>query len=313
MPASGDHAPVLLREALEGLAVRRDGTYLDGTYGRGGHSMAILQRLGSKGRLLVIDRDPAAVAAARDRLGTDRRVCIEQGNFAEMGAISAAAGFKDGFDGILLDLGVSSPQLDDASRGFSFSTDGPLDMRMDPRQTLSAESWLNSAPERQLSDIFRRYGEERYARRIARAVIREREVSPIRSTGRLARIVAAAVPGREPGKHPATRVFQAIRIHVNQELVSIEAGLAAAHGLLRRRGRLCVISFHSLEDRIVKRFIRDHAREPEAWRGLPAELIPEEARPTLVPVGRAVRPQAVELEQNPRCRSAVLRVAERVH
>lgn len=313
MPVSGDHAPVLLKEALEGLAIRQDGSYLDGTYGRGGHTIAILERLGPQGRLLVIDRDPEAVAAARDRLASDRRVCIEQGNFAEMGAISTAAGFRDGFDGILLDLGVSSPQLDQASRGFSFSADGPLDMRMDPSQTLTAQGWLSTVTEREMVDVFRRYGEERFARRIAKALVRARQETQIETTGQLAEIVAAAVPGREPGKHPATRVFQAIRIRINDELQSLADGLAAAHGLLRIGGRLCVISFHSLEDRIVKRFIRDRAREAEAWRGLPLDSVPEHARPTFSIASKAIKPGTDEIQLNPRARSAVLRVAERIH
>lgn len=312
MPVSGDHSPVLLKEALEALAVRQDGSYLDGTYGRGGHTDAILERLGPQGRLLAIDRDPEAVAVARDRLESDQRVCIEQGNFAEMGAISAAAGFTDGFDGILLDLGVSSPQLDQASRGFSFSADGPLDMRMDTSQALTARDWLNATAEREMVDVFRRYGEERYARRIARALVRARNDCPIETTGQLAEIVAGAVPGREFGKHPATRVFQAIRIRINDELQSLADGLEAAHELLRVGGRLCVISFHSLEDRVVKRFIRDRAREAEAWRGLPLDSVPDHARPTFSIASKAIKPGSEEVRLNPRSRSAVLRVAERV-
>jgi 16S rRNA (cytosine1402-N4)-methyltransferase len=305
----GDHQPVLLGEALEALAIREDGQYLDGTFGRGGHSRAILDRLGDSGRLLAIDRDPAAVRAARTHLGADPRVRIEQGNFAEMRAISARAGFKSEYDGVLLDLGVSSPQLDQAERGFSFMVDGPLDMRMDPTHGRSAADWINSAPEREIADVIRRYGEERFARRIARALVRAREESSIVTTARLADVVAEAVRTREPGKHPATRTFQAVRIHVNDELGSLRQGLDAALEMLAPGGRLAVISFHSLEDRIVKRFIRHHAREDEVWRGLPQ--VPEHARPKLAAVGRAVRPSAVEIADNPRSRSAVLRVAER--
>lgn len=306
-----EHAPVLLEEALEALGVRPEGTYLDGTYGRGGHSQAILDRLGPKGRLLVIDRDPEAVAAARQRMGSDPRVRIEQGNFAEMGAISARAGHESGFDGILLDLGVSSPQLDTAARGFSFQADGPLDMRMDPSLPVSAADWVNSAPDRDIARVIRRYGEERFARRIARAIVFARRERRIETTRQLADVIAAAVPGREPGRHPATRTFQAIRIHVNDELGALDRGLGAAVDLLRGGGRLCVISFHSLEDRRVKRFMRRQASEDEAWRGLPD--IPEHARPRLVLVGRATRPGAEETLRNPRARSAVLRVAERIH
>lgn len=305
----GDHQPVLLEETLEALAIREDGRYLDGTFGRGGHARAILDRLGDDGRLLAIDRDPDAVAAARTHLGADPRVRIEQGNFAEMGAISAIAGFKRGFDGVLLDLGVSSPQLDRAERGFSFLSDGPLDMRMDPTGGQSASDWINSATERELADVIRRYGEERFARRIARAIVLARQEDPITSTARLADVVAGAVRTREPGKHPATRTFQAVRIHINNELGSLSDGLDAALEILAPGGRLAVISFHSLEDRIVKRFIRGHSMEDEVWRGLPD--IPEHARPRLAPVGRAIRASADEVASNPRSRSAVLRAAER--
>jgi len=259
-----------------------------------------------------MDRDPDAVASAEEHLSSDPRVRIEQGNFAEMGAVSAKAGFEGGFDGILLDLGVSSPQLDQPHRGFSFLSDGPLDMRMDPDLPLSAADWINSAPEREIGDVIRRYGEDRYARRIARAIVAGREGAPIETTSRLAEVVAAAIPARvrEPGKHPATRTFQAIRIHINDELGSLQRGLEAAVELLRIHGRLCVISFHSLEDRMVKRFMRRQSSEDEAWRGLPE--MPEHARPRLGLVGRAIRPGAEELQRNPRARSAVLRIAERL-
>ena len=302
---------MLLEEVLDALAIRSDGTYLDGTYGRGGHAGAVLDRLGENGRLVVMDRDPDAVAAAKRCLGADPRVRIEQGNFAEMGAISAAAGIEGGYDGILLDLGVSSPQLDTPERGFSFLADGPLDMRMDPSVGPSAADWLKTAPESELAGIIKRYGEDRYARRIARAIVAERLVRPIETTGRLAELIAAAVPSREHGKHPATRSFQAIRIHINNELGALETALEAALGCLRAGGRLCVISFHSLEDRLVKRFMRRHAREDETWRGLPD--IPAHARPRLRLLGRAVRPSQEEVRRNPRARSATLRAAERLH
>ncbi len=312
MPAASEHAPVLLDEVLEGLAVRADGVYLDGTYGRGGHGRAVLDRLGPEGRLLVLDKDPDAVASARTNLGADPRVRIEQGNFAEMGAISAKAGFDDGFDGILLDLGVSSPQLDQPHRGFSFLSEGPLDMRMDPSQSMTAADWVNSAPEREIGDVIRRFGEDRFARRIARAIVKAREQRRIETTVQLADVVSGAIPARarESGKHPATRTFQAIRIHINDELGALERGLDDSLGLLKTRGRLCVISFHSLEDRMVKRFMRRNANEDEAWRGLPN--VPEHARARLVLIGRAIRPGTDELRRNPRARSAVLRVAARV-
>lgn len=304
------HAPVLLGEALEALAVHAAGRYLDATLGRGGHAAAILERLGEAGRLLVVDRDPEAIRAGQRRFAGDDRVSIARGNFAELGRIAGEAGFAAGFDGVLLDLGVSSPQLDDPARGFSFLRDGPLDMRMDPEHGVSAAEWLADVPERELAWVLSEYGEERHARRVARALCRARDEAPITTTGRLAALIAAAVPGREPGKHPATRSFQAIRIFINDELGALDAALAQSPELLAPGGRLCVISFHSLEDRRVKRFIRDHSQVAEPWRGLPE--IPAHARPLLRPAGRAVRAGDAEIAANPRARSAVLRVAERL-
>jgi 16S rRNA (cytosine1402-N4)-methyltransferase len=304
------HAPVLLGEALEVLAVRPGGCYLDATLGRGGHSGAILERLGEAGRLLAVDRDPEAIRAGQGRFIGDPRVSIVRGNFAELARVARDAGFHAGFDGVLLDLGVSSPQLDDPLRGFSFMRDGPLDMRMDPDAGQSAAQWLGSVPEGELVRVLFEYGEERHARRIARAVLKARAEAPITTTGRLAEVVVGAVPGREPGKHPATRVFQAIRIHINDELGALDAALEQSLALLKPAARLCVISFHSLEDRRVKRFIRRHSEEAEPWRGLPE--VPAHARPLLKPVGKAVRAGAAELAMNPRARSAVLRAAERV-
>jgi 16S rRNA (cytosine1402-N4)-methyltransferase len=304
------HAPVLLGEALEALAIKAAGSYLDATLGRGGHSAAILERLGEAGRLLAVDRDPEAIRAGERRFAGDSRVVIVRGNFAELKRIAAEAGFDAGFDGILLDLGVSSPQLDDPARGFSFLRDGPLDMRMDPDTGPSAADWLAHVGERELAGVLRELGEERHARRIARALCSARAAAPINTTGRLAALIAAAVPGREPGKHPATRSFQAIRIHLNDELGALDAALAQALALLKPAARLCVISFHSLEDRRVKRFIRHHAEVAEPWRGLPD--IPAHAQPRLRTVGRAVRAGEAELAANPRARSAVLRAAERL-
>jgi 16S rRNA (cytosine1402-N4)-methyltransferase len=304
------HAPVLLGEVLEALAVRAEGRYLDATLGRGGHSAAILARLGEAGRLLAVDQDPEAIRAGQRRFSGDERVSVIRGNFAELGRITRAAGFNEGFDGLLLDLGVSSPQLDDPARGFSFLRDGPLDMRMDPDAGISAAQWLAEVPERELAAVLREYGEERHARRIARVLVAARTEAPIATTGRLAALIAGAVPGREPGKHPATRSFQAIRIFINEELAALEAALDQSLELLKPGGRLCVISFHSLEDRRVKRFIRRNAETAEPWRGLPE--VPAHARPKLRPVGKAVRPGDAELAANPRARSAVLRVAERL-
>lgn len=305
------HAPVLLGEVLEALAVRADGRYLDATLGRGGHAAAILGRLGEQGELLAVDRDPEAIRAGQRRFVGDRRVSIARGNFAELQHLAREAGFTAGFDGVLVDLGVSSPQLDDPQRGFSFLRDGPLDMRMDPDSGESAAAWLARATEDEITRVLRDYGEERHARRIARAILRARAEAPIDTTGRLAAVVAAAIPGRpEPGKHPATRSFQAIRIHVNQELAALDAVLEQSLELLAAGGRLAVISFHSLEDRRVKRFIRRHAEVAEPWRGLPD--VPVHARPRLRAVGKAVRASDDEVAANPRARSAVLRVAEKV-
>lgn len=304
------HAPVLLDEVLDGLRIRADGAYLDATYGRGGHSAAILQRLSAVGRLLAVDRDPEAVAEARGRFGEDARFTVAHGSFGRLRAVAAEAGFERRFDGLLLDLGISSPQIEEPARGFSFLRDGPLDMRMDPSAGSTAAQWLARVPEHELARVLRRLGEERFARRIARAIIEARARTPITRTLELARIVAAAVPTREPGQHPATRSFQAIRIFINRELEELAAGLTEALGMLAPAGRLCVIAFHSLEDRIVKRFLRDQARVAPAWAGLPD--VPGHARPRLERPLRAVRPSAAEIDRNPRARSAVLRVAQRV-
>ncbi len=304
------HRPVLLAEALEGLGVRPAGVYVDGTYGRGGHAQAILARLGPQGRLIVLDRDPQAVDAARARLGSDARVSIEHASFARLEAVAERLGVSGRVAGVLLDLGVSSPQLDNPDRGFSFAHEGPLDMRMDPTSGLRAADWLAGAREEEIARVLRDYGEERYARRIARALVAARRRAPVRSTGELARLVTEAVPRRERHKHPATRTFQALRIVVNDELETLRAGLAQAVEILAAGGRLVVISFHSLEDRIVKRFIREEARGPAPPPGLP--VTGEPGRGRLRPLGRAVRPSAEEAASNPRARSAVLRVAERV-
>ncbi|MFP4696595.1 16S rRNA (cytosine(1402)-N(4))-methyltransferase RsmH [Thiohalospira sp.] len=304
----GEHRPVLCDAALEGLAVRPDGLYVDATYGRGGHAAAILERLGPEGRLWVLDRDPEAVAAAREQLGGDARVTIVADSFAHLGKHLRAAGLHGAVDGILLDLGVSSPQLDRAERGFSFRHDGPLDMRMDPDQGEDAASWLAGVEEKELVRVLRDYGEERFARRIARAIVAARAEEPIATTGRLATIVAGAVPRREPGRDPATRTFQALRIAVNDELGELERVLPVALEALARGGRLAVISFHSLEDRRVKRFMRDEARG-DAPPDMP--LREDQIRRRLTLVGGARRAGESEVAENPRARSAVLRVAER--
>lgn len=305
--ASG-HVPVLLEEATVGLAIRATGRYLDATFGRGGHAARILGQLGAGGRLLLMDRDPAAIDVAVKDFGGDARVAIRRGGFDGLADWDETA---EGLDGVLMDLGVSSPQIDDAARGFSFQGDGPLDMRMDPTAGESAAAFLERAGESEIADVLWNLGEERMSRRIARAIVARRAENPIRRTRELAELVASSIGRREPGQHPATRSFQALRMHVNDELGQIERGLRAAVSRLRPGGRLAVISFHSLEDRLVKRFFRDQSRsEAPARRGLPPA--PGQPAATLTLVAGPTRPQAAEVARNPRARSAILRVAERL-
>jgi 16S rRNA (cytosine1402-N4)-methyltransferase len=299
------HIPVMREAVLAGLAVRPDGRYLDGTFGRGGHARAMLHGLGVGGRLLLMDRDPQAIAHAQREFGGDARVAIRHANFSTMAEWDEACA---GLDGVLLDLGVSSPQLDDAARGFSFQSDASLDMRMDPTNGMSAADFLANADEREIADVLFRYGEERMSRRIARAIVAHRIESPIRTTRELAELVERTLGRRERNKHPATRTFQALRLHVNDELGSLERALPAAVEVLNPGGRLAVISFHSLEDRIVKQFVRGPQQAP-VRRGLP--IPPRESAP-LRAVGRAQMPDADEIERNPRARSAVLRIAEKI-
>lgn len=304
------HEPVLLDAVLNALNLRADGVYVDATFGRGGHATAILQRLGKSGRLLAMDQDPQAVAVAEQELAGDRRFFIKRGPFSMLRSMLQEMGLMGQVDGILLDLGVSSPQLDSAERGFSFRRPGPLDMRMDPERGESAADWINRADEVELARVIRDYGEERFARRIARTIVAERAQSPIETTDRLAAICARAVRTREPGKDPATRTFQAIRIHINRELQELESVLPQAVEALDEGGRLAVISFHSLEDRMVKRFLQKEARGDEYPPDLP---IPQSAlKPSLRIVGKPVRADDDEVRHNPRARSAVLRVAERI-
>ena len=300
------HIPVMLDEAVEGLAVREGGRYLDGTFGRGGHARAVLSRLGPDGRLLLMDRDPQAIAAAQKEFAADPRVSIRHANFSTLGEWEETAA---GLDGVLLDLGVSSPQLDEAARGFSFMADAPLDMRMDTTQGESAADFFAHADEREIADVLWTFGEERFSRKIARAIVEHRAESPITRTGELAALIERVVGRREPGKHPATRSFQALRIRVNGELDALQRGLDAALERLNVGGRLSVISFHSLEDRAVKLFIRDHSgRVQGSRRGPPVVAAP--AR--LAAVGKAQFPSDAEQAANPRARSAVLRVAEKL-
>jgi len=299
----------MLDEVLEALSPRPDGVYVDGTFGRGGHSGAILERLGPAGRLFALDRDPAAVAEARRRFGGDARFTIVHAPFSSLREVLEPLGVWGRVDGLLLDLGVSSPQLDEAERGFSFMRDGPLDMRMDPSHGESAADLLARVGEAELADILWRLGEERFSRRIARAIMQARAQAPITRTAQLAELIASAVPKREPGKHPATRSFQALRLWVNQELAELEAVLPQAREALAIGGRLAVISFHSLEDRMVKHFLRGE-QAPELPPEIP--LMVAQAPAVWRTLGRAQKASAAEVRANPRARSAVLRVAMRV-
>ncbi|MBA2778770.1 16S rRNA (cytosine(1402)-N(4))-methyltransferase RsmH [Billgrantia kenyensis] len=303
------HASVLLDGAVDALVHDPGGAYLDGTYGRGGHSRAILARLTPQGRLLAIDRDPQAIAEAK--VLTDTRFSIVQGEFAQLEAVARQHGLHGQLAGVLLDIGVSSPQLDDPERGFSFLRDGPLDMRMDPTQGESAAQWLSRASEADIAHVFKVYGEERFARRLARAVVARRLERPFLRTGDLAEVLKAAHPAWEKGKHPATRAFQALRIHVNGELEQLDAALSAALEALAPGGHLVVISFHSLEDRRVKRFIREHVRgDSDIPRGVPVRE--DQLAKRLETLGKARRPSPAEVEDNPRARSAVMRVARKL-
>lgn len=304
------HTPVLLQEVLAALEVRAGGRYVDATFGRGGHSAAILERVGPQGAVIAFDRDPAAIAAGRERFANDGRMTLVSSAFSRLGTVVGEMGLAGAIDGVLLDLGVSSPQLDDPSRGFSFTHDGPLDMRMDDTAGASAADFIAKAPEHEIARVIREYGEDRFAKRIARSIVNARREAPIVRTAQLAQIVAQSIPTREPGKHPATRTFQAIRIQVNQEFEEIRAALAGSLAVLAPRGRLCVISFHSLEDNIVKRFMQQHSQEDPVYAGLPE--VPAHARPKLRRIGKAVHPGEQEIAANPRARSAILRVAERV-
>jgi 16S rRNA (cytosine1402-N4)-methyltransferase len=304
-----DHQSVLLQEALEALNIRPAGIYIDATFGRGGHSAAILQQLNEQGRLIAFDRDPQAVAYAKQQFADEPRLTIEHSNFNQVAEVIQQYGLDKKIDGVLMDLGVSSPQLDDAERGFSFLRDGPLDMRMDTSRGQTASEWLAKVKPDELVRVLKKYGEEKFAKRITAAIVEAREQREITQTAELAEIVADAIPVKEKHKHPATRSFQAIRICINEELQAVEQGLKGAASVLAKGGRLCVISFHSLEDRIVKRFMRDLSSRPKLPAGLPVMEADIEVPFRLV--GKPVVAGAAELEQNPRARSARLRVLER--
>jgi 16S rRNA (cytosine1402-N4)-methyltransferase len=303
------HRTVLLEQAVDALAIegaRADGIYVDGTFGRGGHSRLILQRLGAKGRLIAFDKDPQAIATAATI--ADTRFEIVHDSFATMAEALAARGISQ-VDGILLDLGISSPQVDDAARGFSFRFDGPLDMRMDTTRGISAAEWLATEAEQTIGKVIKDYGEERFAFQIAKAIAARRAIEPISTTRQLAALVAHAVKTREKGKDPATRTFQAVRIYINKELEELEIGLGAALQKLRPQGRLAVISFHSLEDRIVKRFMASKANAPQPDRRLPIRSV-DLPQPELKLVAK-LKPSDAEIAANPRARSAIMRIAER--
>ena len=304
------HRPVLLDEAVGALAIRNDGVYLDGTFGRGGHSEKILSYLGPQGRLLAMDQDPRAIEEAQQKFANEPRFEIVQKNFEKMQEFVAAKGLTQKVDGVLLDIGVSSPQLDDASRGFSFLRSGPLDMRMNPQLGQSAAEWLANVDEYDLVTVLMHKGEEKFARRIASAIVATRKEVEITDTLQLANIIAEAKPIKDKKKHPATKSFQAIRIHINRELEVLESALQASLNILSVGGRLAVISFHSLEDRMVKRFFRDVSRGPQLPKDIP--VMAKDIEQPYKLVGKAIKPSKQELEENPRARSSVLRVLERI-
>jgi len=306
------HVTVLLDEAVAALAVRPDGRYLDGTFGRGGHSRLLLRQLGPEGCLLGFDKDPQAIATGQALAAEDGRFVVVQRSFAELGDEVTQRGWNGTLSGVLLDLGVSSPQLDDPERGFSFLNDGPLDMRMDPSRGVSAAQWIATAAEEDIARVFKEYGEERFAKRMARAVVQRRSEKPFERTADLAQVLTVANPAWEKGKNPATRAFQGLRIFINNELGDLETGLDVALEVLEVGGRLVVISFHSLEDRIVKQFMRRHAKgeADKLPRDLP--IIPEAFVPRLKLIGKPQYASAEELKANPRSRSAIMRVAEKL-
>lgn len=304
------HNSVLLQESLEGLAIKPDGVYVDGTFGRGGHSRAILAALSAQGRLIAVDKDQEAVRYANQHFADDARFQLFHGSFASLPEFTKRAGVYGQVDGILLDLGVSSPQFDDAERGFSFMKAGPLDMRMNTEQPLSAAVFVNTADSDELIRVFREYGEERFAKRIAGAIIDARNQAPIVSTLEFAELVKKANPKWEKHKHPATRVFQAIRIHINNELQELQDFLAGSLEMLAVGGRLAIISFHSLEDRLVKQFMRDSEQGARLPRGLPIQA--SEEKKTFKRIGKAIKPSEVEIMDNIRARSAILRIGEKL-
>lgn len=305
------HTSVLLHESIAGLAIKPDGIYIDATFGRGGHSRYILNALGDNGRLIAFDRDPTAIEAAQKFIH-DPRFTIVHSAFAQMDEVALTADLINQVDGVLMDLGVSSPQLDDSSRGFSFLRDGPLDMRMDTSSGVSAEQWLAHADEQDIAQVIKEFGEEKFGKRIAHAIVNTRVHTPINSTLQLADIIADAMPVKDKHKHPATRAFQGIRIYINSELDQLRDGLKAAVKLLKPTGRLAAISFHSLEDRMVKRFMREQSKGKNVPHNMPIRQADIDADKVLKLIGRAIKPSDEEVNNNPRSRSSVLRVAEKL-
>jgi 16S rRNA (cytosine1402-N4)-methyltransferase len=311
MASENAHLSVLLQESVDGLAIKPDGIYIDATFGRGGHSKHILKSLSDKGRLIAIDRDPSAIAAAQPLL-QDSRFSIHHNAFSELQSVAQELALVGKIDGILMDLGVSSPQLDEAERGFSFMRNGPLDMRMDTSKGLSAAQWLATAEEQDITQVIKEFGEEKFGKRIAHGIVNARQIAPITDTAQLAEIIDLAVPVKDKFKHPATRSFQAIRIYINSELDEIKTGLKAALTTLAPQGRLSVISFHSLEDRLIKRFMREQSRGLNVPHGMPIMQAEIDAAKAMKTIGKAIKPSADELKQNVRARSSVLRVAEKL-
>jgi 16S rRNA (cytosine1402-N4)-methyltransferase len=306
---SAEHVTVLLQEAVDALAVKPDGIYVDGTFGRGGHSRLILQHLGSNGQLIVFDKDPQAIVVANQLAQEDKRICVVHAGFASLSEALNELGVEK-VDGVLLDLGISSPQIDQGERGFSFRFDAPLDMRMDTSRGQTAQQWLSEADEAEIREVIKNYGEERFNRQIAAAIVARRSETPIGTTSELAELVAKVVRTREPGQHPATRTFQAIRIFINRELDELQEVLPQAAQYLKEGGRLAIISFHSLEDRMVKQFFRAYSQK----KALPKWAVLKESEreePPLTLVGKAIAPDVAEISANPRSRSARLRVAQR--
>jgi 16S rRNA (cytosine1402-N4)-methyltransferase len=305
------HVSVLLEECIEALAIKPDGIYVDATFGRGGHSARILESLGENGRLIAFDRDPQAIEAAK-RFANDKRFSIIHAPFGDMATELTDLGLAGSIDGVLMDLGVSSPQLDDAERGFSFLRDGPLDMRMDTSKGESAADWLANAEEQDIAQVIKEFGEEKFGKRIAHAIVNTRDETPITRTAQLAKIIDQAVPVKDKFKHPATRAFQGIRIYINAELEQLRVGLKAATEVLAQQGRLAVISFHSLEDRLVKRFIKEQSRGKVVPHNLPITQAEIDQDKVLKALGKAIKPSQLEIENNVRSRSSVLRVAEKL-